>query len=43
MLKDLEQWREDVDEENSKVVGYTEVFLDGDKKSCRLKECIMGK
>jgi len=39
----MDVWREPVLAVKDEVVGSTEVFLDGEKASCRLYECTMGK
>ena len=42
ILRELKQWQKPVNEMLEGHVGYSAVFLDGDRSSCRLKECNMG-
>lgn len=42
MLQYVNEWRKPVEEESKVVVGYTKVVLDGERESCRLKECNLG-
>ncbi|XP_043280617.1 protein 5NUC-like [Venturia canescens] len=42
VLEELEKWRPAVNDMINTVVGSTKVFLDGDGKSCRRKECNLG-
>ncbi|XP_015125991.1 protein 5NUC [Diachasma alloeum] len=42
ILEELEQWRPAIQALQNQTVGYTKVFLDGDAKNCRRKECNLG-
>lgn len=42
ILEKLDLYRAAVDDLNDDVVGVTKVFLDGDDRSCRVKECNFG-
>ena len=43
VLDDMSEWRDPVNDINNQVIGVTEVLLDGNRQSCRLRECNMGK
>lgn len=42
MLEELEVYRPAVDDLDQQTIGKSRVFLDGDAKSCRFKECNFG-
>lgn len=42
ILKELEPFREQLEEKMKQEIGRTFVFLDGNRQSCRLRECNLG-
>nr|CCQ71112.1 putative 5'-nucleotidase NT5-like4 [Cotesia congregata] len=42
ILQELEAWRPNSDMLSNISLGFTKVFLDGDKKRCRSRECNLG-
>jgi len=40
--KDLEKWKLAVDAESNDIIGEAAVLIDGDRDSCRARECTMG-
>jgi len=42
VLKELIPWRDEINAVIEEEIGKTYVFLDGDRRSCRSKECNLG-
>ncbi|XP_053397798.1 5'-nucleotidase-like [Mercenaria mercenaria] len=42
ILRYVDEWKKPVDALSAHVVGYSNVLLDGERSSCRLKECSLG-
>lgn len=42
MLQYIAEWRKPVDALAQQVIGFSKVLLDGERESCRLKECNLG-
>ncbi|XP_060553664.1 5'-nucleotidase-like [Ruditapes philippinarum] len=42
ILREVNKWREPVDKLSASTVGYSKVIMDGERSSCRLKECNLG-
>ncbi|XP_060572270.1 5'-nucleotidase-like [Ruditapes philippinarum] len=42
ILQEINEWRKPVEKLNSLTVGYSNAIMDGERLSCRLKECNLG-